>query len=444
MKKIWKFFDKLNEFVYICDLQTDELIYMNDKTIRTYGLESREQMKNKKCYEILHNSSTRCVNCINNKLKKGEFVESKFFNPRVKKYLLTKDTIVEYKDKLYRLNISIDVSEQEEYNKAVRRYENLEATVNEAIRTAMQASKPDDAINIILEYLGKTLNGERTYVIEKNEDNYDNNTYEWVANGVTPSKDMLQNIPPEVCENWYNSFDEGNPIVIEDIEEIKEVNKKQYETLKIQNIKSIVVVPLYHEGKTIGFYGVDNPPVHDIDYVRNMLEITGYFIVAQIMNRDLFRELHDMSYRDQLTKIGNRHAMRKYVKEMNKSRSIGVVYCDITGLKRINDNEGHVAGDNLIKKCCDFVNKFYKDYGVFRIGGDEILSLCSCIDINEFEKIKKEFVAAIAEQNIPLAVGFSWQKTSEESIGEILHEAEMAMYADKAAYYKASGIERRR
>ena len=69
MKKIWKFFDKLNEFVYICDLQTDELIYMNDKTLKTYGLESREQMKDKKCYEILHNSSTRCTNCINNKLK---------------------------------------------------------------------------------------------------------------------------------------------------------------------------------------------------------------------------------------------------------------------------------------------------------------------------------------------------------------------------------------
>lgn len=444
MKKIWNFFNTLNEFVYICDLQTDELIYMNDKTLKTYGLKSREEMQGKKCYEILHNNSARCKNCINNRLKKGEFVESKEYNPRIKKYLLTKDTIVEYKDKLYRLNISIDVSEQEKYNKAVRQYENLETTVNEAIRTAMQVHNPDDAINIILEYLGKTLNGERTYVFEKNEDNCDDNTYEWVAKGVTPSKEMLQNVPHEVCENWYNSFEAGNPIVIEDTEDIKDINYKQYETLKIQNIKSIVVVPLYHEGKTIGFYGVDNPPIHDIDYVRNMLEITGYFIVAQIMNRNLFRELHDMSYRDQLTKIGNRHAMRKYIKDMNKSRSIGVVYCDITGLKRVNDNEGHVAGDNLIKMCCSFVNEFYSDYGVFRIGGDEILALCSCIDKTEFKQREKRFREDIAERKIPLAVGFSWQKTSGESIGEILHEAEMAMYADKAAFYKASGIERRR
>ncbi len=444
MKSIWNFFNKLNEFVYICDIQTDELIYMNDKTLKTYGLQSREQLQGKKCYEILHNSSKRCVNCINNRLTRGEFVEDKTYNPRVKKHLLTKDTISEYNGRLYRLNISIDVSEQEKYNKAVRQYEDLEATVNEAIRAAMQAHDPDKAISIVLEYLGKSLEGERTYVFERNENNCDDNTYEWVAKGVTPSIDMLQNVPPEVCANWYNSFEEGKPIVIEDIEEIKDVNHQQYETLKMQNIRSVVVVPLIHDRNVIGFYGIDNPPIHDMDYVENMLKITGYFIVSQIQTRNLIRELHDMSYRDQLTKIGNRHAMRKYIKDMNKSRSIGVVYCDITGLKRVNDNEGHIAGDTLIKMCCSFINDFYKDYGVFRIGGDEIVALCSCIDKGEFEQREKRFKEAVAEQKIPLAVGFSWQETSGESIGEILHEAEIKMYADKAAYYKASGIERRK
>lgn len=444
MKKVWKFFNTLNEYVYICDLQTDELVYMNNKALRTYGLESREQIKGKKCYEIFRNNCVRCVNCVNGKLKLGEFLESKTYDPLIKKYLMKKDTIVEYKGKLYRLNISIDVSEQEKYNNAVRKYENLEATVNEAIRTAMQASNPDKAINIILEYLGNTLNGERTYVVEKTENDYDNNTYEWVAKGITPEIDRLQNLPPEVCANWYESFHGGNPIVLEDISELIDVNPQQYEILKAQNINSIVVVPLYHEGKVIGFYGIDNPPLHEIDYVRNMLEITGYFIVAQIMNRNLFRELHEMSYRDQLTKSGNRHAMRKYINDMNKSRSIGVVYCDITGLKRINDTEGHASGDNLIKKCCSFVSEFYSDYGVFRIGGDEIIALCSCIDKEEFERRERRFKTAITEQSIPLAVGFSWHKTSGESIGEILGEAEKNMYSDKAEYYKNSGFERRR
>ena len=129
---------------------------------------------------------------------------------------------------------------------------------------------------------------------------------------------------------------------------------------------------------------------------------------------------------------------------MNKSRSIGVVYCDITGLKRVNDTEGHASGDSLIKKCCSFVNEFYSDYGVFRIGGDEIIALCSCIGQEEFEHRERRFRAAITEQSVPLAVGFSWHKTSGDSVGEILGEAEKNMYADKAEYYRTSGIERRR
>ena len=87
MKKVWKFFNTLNEYVYICDLQTDELIYMNDKALRTYGLESREQIKGKKCYEILRNNCVRCVNCVNDKLKLGEFLESKAYDPLIKNIL---------------------------------------------------------------------------------------------------------------------------------------------------------------------------------------------------------------------------------------------------------------------------------------------------------------------------------------------------------------------
>ena len=48
-------------------------------------------------------------------------------------------------------------------------------------------------------------------------------------------------------------------------------------------------------------------------------------------------QLENMSYKDQLTKLGNRFAMEKYINEIDAEKSIGVVYCDITGLKRVND-----------------------------------------------------------------------------------------------------------
>lgn len=88
----------------------------------------------------------------------------------------------------------------------------------------------------------------------------DDNTYEWVANGIGPEKDNLQNVPAEVCENWYRNFREGKNIIIGNLENIRESDPLQYENLKQQNISTLVVVPLYEGQKIIGFYGVDNPP----------------------------------------------------------------------------------------------------------------------------------------------------------------------------------------
>ena len=48
---------------------------------------------------------------------------------------------------------------------------------------------------------------------------------------------------------------------------------------------------------------------------------------------------------------------------------------------------------------------------MFRIGGDELLALCSCISKDEFEAREKRFKEAIDREKIPLAVGFSWKKS---------------------------------
>ena len=63
MKKVWEFFENLDEYVYVTDVKTNELIYMNRKTMETYGYHSLEQIKGKKCYRILQNSSMPCKMC---------------------------------------------------------------------------------------------------------------------------------------------------------------------------------------------------------------------------------------------------------------------------------------------------------------------------------------------------------------------------------------------
>lgn len=187
-------------------------------------------------------------------------------------------------------------SRDREQHSSMQSVQNLEAVINEGLRVALLEETPDQSLEVLLKYLGKALNGERTYIFERNESGGDDNTYEWVACGVEPEKENLQNVPPEVCASWYRNFNVGRHIVIEDLEDIQESDPLQYENLKRQDIHSLVVVPLYDGEKLIGFYGVDNPPVKSLEYASNILQTAAYFIVSSLKRRNLVRELQKRSH----------------------------------------------------------------------------------------------------------------------------------------------------
>ncbi|MCI8464817.1 MAG: response regulator [Lachnospiraceae bacterium] len=200
------------------------------------------------------------------------------------------------KGRFERAGESAPGAEGHEQHHGMRSVQNLEAVINEGLRIALLEETPDQSLEVLLEHLGKALNGERTYIFEQNESGGDDNTYEWVAEGVEPEKENLQNVPPQVCASWYQNFGIGKHIVIEDLEEIRETEPLQYENLKRQSIHSLVVVPLYDSKKLIGFYGVDNPPVKLLEYASNMLQTAAYFIVSSLKRRNLVRELQKRSY----------------------------------------------------------------------------------------------------------------------------------------------------
>ena len=98
------------------------------------------------------------------------------------------------------------VMESHEQRSSMQSIQNLEVIINEGLRIALLEETPDQSLEVLLEHLGKALNGERTYIVERNGAGCDDNTYEWTAGGVAPEKENLQNVPPEVCASWYQNF----------------------------------------------------------------------------------------------------------------------------------------------------------------------------------------------------------------------------------------------
>lgn len=68
------FFENMDELVYVADMDTYDMVYMNRRAMTQYALTSPEQYQNRKCYELLQSCSSPCAMCTNSKLCPGEFL----------------------------------------------------------------------------------------------------------------------------------------------------------------------------------------------------------------------------------------------------------------------------------------------------------------------------------------------------------------------------------
>jgi diguanylate cyclase (GGDEF)-like protein len=150
-----------------------------------------------------------------------------------------------------------------------------------------------------------------------------------------------------------------------------------------------------------------------------------------------------MSYFDQLTGLGNRYALTNCVASIHKSHSVGIVYCDITGLKHVNDTEGHKAGDKLIIRNVMCLQNVFNGYSIFRIGGDEFLVLCDNISEEDLKYRAELLKTEITKHSIKLAVGCAWEREYSEDVNSLIAEAETLMYDDKRQYYAVHDSEKR-
>lgn len=426
----------MSEIVYVSDIDSYELVYMNRAAREQYGVQSVEELKGKKCYALLQGCFSPCAICNNRKLRVGCFEEWNYYNPLVGKNFMLKDTLVEEDGRYYRLEIAIEVSVQEQQKETIKDYIRHETMINEGLRLSLAASTPEESVTVFLEYFGKALQCDRIYIFEENQNQLYDNTYEWCAQGVVPQKDNLQNLTYDVVRIWLERFQDKQNVIIKNLEDIKDVDPAMYECLKPQEIHSLVSSPLKYNNRIMGFYGVDNPPGELLENISTLFMIMGHFLVSILRRRDLVKRLENLSFYDQLTGFGNRHLMQDCFAEMQPEKSIGVVYCDVMGLKRENDTHGHQAGDSLLLRACECLKRVFPEYLRFRIGGDEFLVLCAGITEEALRERQELLKKEMKEDSALMAVGCVWRPDSEGDADQLLMEADERMYEDKREYYK--------
>jgi diguanylate cyclase (GGDEF)-like protein len=444
MEKIWEFYENMNELVYVSDMDTHEIIYMNRKARELYHIDTVEDFQGRPCYEILQGASQPCSFCTNNDLTPGHFVEWTHYNPSVSRPYSLKDTMVMDGDRRCRIELAIDMTVQEHQREIILEYVNNEAMLNEALRVSLTSSAPEESIYLLLDYLGKSLQCDRVYIFEEAPREFLNNTYEWCAPGIIPQKDNLQHIPRVHAAIWLERFQKDHGVIIKDLNDIKYADPIMYDYLLPQDIHSLVTSPLQDGDRIIGFFGVDNPPARMLENISTLFQIMGHFIFSLLRRRDLVKRLESLSYFDQLTGCRNRHALEEYRTTLQPDQSLGVLYGDVTGLKHINDTVSHQAGDALLIRTSQCLQRVFPHDPVFRVGGDEFLVLCSGITQEGLEESVEALRAETAANDVVLAFGYLWQPDSTGDMDQLFHQVDQQMYHNKRAYYANLERDRRR
>lgn len=421
---------------YACDLETYEIFYMTKAAEEMCGVEEQD-VCGQKCYQLIQGLDEPCTFCTNSKLAEGEIYSWEHFNEKLQKWVSIDDTLIKYENKLCRLEIARDITAQKNELDHVSNRLTVEETLVECIQTLSGEGDVSAAMHRFLEMIGKYYAAERAYIFEfdfENEIIY--NTFEWCAPGVSAQIDQLQNIPLEYIQDWNDKFEHQGEFFITSLKNELPKDSAEYRILKAQEIESLSAAPLKKDNQIIGFLGVDNPTENtgDLSLLRNV----SSFVLDEMERRRLIQELERSSYTDMLTGLKNRNG---YINRLNALSAqtpdtLGVIFIDINGMKKLNDYYGHEYGDNVIKKVADILKSHVED-ACFRVGGDEFVVLCENIDQETFQHLTTELRNDFdLEQNCDVSIGSTW-KENGVSVNEEILLADDLMYAEKQEYYRS-------
>ena len=168
-------------------------------------------------------------------------------------------------------------------------------------------------------------------------------------------------------------------------------------------------------------------------------------ISKNITERKLMEDdLRHLSTHDSMTDLYNRHFFHVEIKRIQESRlfPVSIVSVDVNGLKLVNDNFGHDAGDEVIIKTARLLRESFRNEDIIaRLGGDEFVVLLPETNENEANEIISRLRSNIEKQNdksFSLSIGAATGQ-KDCSLSYLMYQADESMYADKATHRKDPG-----
>ena len=308
-----------------------------------------------------------------------------------------------------------------------------------------------------------------------------NDLYDGLSKALALAKDYMQSndiIIFKYKDDEYHSFVNKNDIDVDSVYVGELLNKlkvvvenRDFLDLKLNNESGIDTISFFpvilKEDKYV--LAVTNRVLTGSIEDRAFNSIFIDTITVILENISSYERLKKDNKRDGLTDISNRKAFNERVKYLDASDEEYIfVLFDLFRLKYINDNYGHLFGDEYIMETAELLTKYFPEYkhikneddeyrkvptgsSVYRVGGDEFVLIVTDEDVDEIKAKLDQVVLEVEDMNLGISshidTGINYGiavRKNHESADQLYLIADEVMSSSKAKMYQKLHIERRK
>lgn len=175
----------------------------------------------------------------------------------------------------------------------------------------------------------------------------------------------------------------------------------------------------------------------DPQWPTRVVTVFGVSVTVGLFAGLMVKRFHERAVRDPLTGLINRRMWESLAQqELNRAQRskypVSIMIIDLDRFKKINDEYGHLHGDDVLKRTADTLRRVLRDADApCRWGGDEFAVLLSECDLEQ-----AGIVVGRLRDELGESPGFSigtatWRRGL--SLTGLFHEADQSLYASKAS-----------
>lgn len=204
----------------------------------------------------------------------------------------------------------------------------------------------------------------------------------------------------------------------------------------------LAAVPLRARGAAFGVIFADDrwaPSAHRASERLQLLELFADQASLVIDNLRLFERALGLSRTDPLTGLGNRRELEARLalltdRASRSAQPLGLVICDVDHFKRINDEAGHQAGDELLRRLAGVLARSVRtEDSIGRFGGDEFVLLLPEADTATVRRIVHRLGREALADGLSISIGAAVQPSDGTTQEELFAAADRALYRSKHA-----------